>query len=536
MKKIFLTIALLCCLAPVASAQPSEATYNYLHKTYTLAEDGSVELRVRSSLTYNTQSSFFSMFGETFIEYNPEYQTLTINESYTRQVDGSITKSPDNAFNEVLPRSAADAPAYNHLREMVVTHVGMERGATAFLDYTISTSAEMLGGELDFTEVISQYACDIRKGSVTVILPKGKTLRAAVVDANGKSRVQTISGKYTWNFANVKPFFREQYAPAQQGKVRIYATTLPSEESVAERVYYGTRDIVRLSSERMAGKDSFEEKVAAIGGYVGKMVACVPINPALNGFRHAQERSVDERCYGTVLDKAFLLNKLLAGECLESEVVLIYPSDCPLRNLSGYVDVAVKVSGDGSTKWLNCNGGEFMPSSKADRYTMLSTLSGGDASVEHVSDVAHDSYEVSVEGSKVTITAEDGTSRNVSVSLSDGPTGLRKVVLPSNNPVTRLAGLNVNRTEPFELYNTICRSESFTVKVADGEFVTKSRSERVRNSLGEASWSVVVDGDTATVTCRLEVNRSVVWPSEWSQLRALLVMCQNSASLSLLAR
>ena len=176
MKKIFLSVVALIAFAVGATAQ-TEATYNYLDKTYTLNEDGSTTLRVRSSLTYNTMSSFFSLFGETFIEYNPEFQKLTINECYTRQVDGTIITAPANAFNEVLPRHSADAPAYNHLKEMVVTHTGLELGATAFLDYTITTSADMLSGELDFTEVISQYACDVRNLSITVNLPKGKTLR-----------------------------------------------------------------------------------------------------------------------------------------------------------------------------------------------------------------------------------------------------------------------------------------------------------------------------------------------------------------------
>ena len=58
MKKIFLSVVALIAFAVGATAQ-TEATYNYLDKTYTLNEDGSTTLRVRSSLTYNTMSSFF---------------------------------------------------------------------------------------------------------------------------------------------------------------------------------------------------------------------------------------------------------------------------------------------------------------------------------------------------------------------------------------------------------------------------------------------------------------------------------------------
>ncbi|MBE6209022.1 MAG: DUF3857 domain-containing protein [Rikenellaceae bacterium] len=536
MKKIFVLMALVAGIVGSVSAQPSEATYNYLDKTYTLAEDGSLELRVRSSLTYNTQSSFFSMFGETFIEYNPEYQTLTINESYTRQADGSITKSPTNAFNEVLPRSAANAPAYNHLREMVVTHVGMERGATAYLDYTIRTSAEMLGGELDFTEVVPKYACDIRKSTITVVLPKGKTLRAAVVEAGGKVRTQEIKGRYTWTFNNVKPFFREQYAPAEVGKTRIYATTLPSTDAVVGSLYYGTRDILRMPAERMAGKESFDDKVNAIGDYVGEMVAEIPIAPALTGYRHAQERSVDERCYGSALDKAFLLHKLLLCEGVESDIELMYPADCPLYNLSGYVAVVVKAMNGDQQCWLNHNGARYTPATKADRYTLLSIIMGKTEEVEHTADCAENNIAITLNDTKATIVTNGGASREAYVASRDGATGVRKITIPYNDPTTRISTLNTSRNEPFELYNTINRSEVFTVTLDEGAFLTAPRSVKVRNALGEASWSVAIDGKVATITRTLKVNRSVVSASEWGALRELLIVRQNPASLSLLAR
>ena len=85
-----------------------------------------------------------SLYGETFIVYDPAYQQLKINESYTRQVDGTIVTTPANAFVEVLPSAAANAPAYNGLKEMVVVHTGLELGATIYLDYTVTTDAGAL--------------------------------------------------------------------------------------------------------------------------------------------------------------------------------------------------------------------------------------------------------------------------------------------------------------------------------------------------------------------------------------------------------
>ena len=120
MKRYITTI--LCLLAFTAAHAGDEATYEKLHTSYTLAADGSQQYRRVMDLKLETHTSFNDLFGETFLVYDPEYQTLTINEAYTTQADGTVVPLPDNAVNESLPHAAADAPAYNRLREAVITH------------------------------------------------------------------------------------------------------------------------------------------------------------------------------------------------------------------------------------------------------------------------------------------------------------------------------------------------------------------------------------------------------------------------------
>lgn len=122
------TLAMLILAFPVKAA--SEAEFGKLSKAYTLHADGSQEMRVQKELTLFTHAAMNRVYGESFIIYNPEFQTLKIHDSYTRQKDGTIVKTPENALLEVLPSVAADAPAYNGLKEMVVVHTGLELGAT----------------------------------------------------------------------------------------------------------------------------------------------------------------------------------------------------------------------------------------------------------------------------------------------------------------------------------------------------------------------------------------------------------------------
>src|SRR6056297_1598782 len=100
----------------------SDALYKKIIKTYTLNEDGSVDYQYQHELDLYSYYAFNRLYGETFIVYNPDYQTLKIDTSYTTMADGKIVQSPENAYNEVLPRMASGAPPYSHLREMVVTH------------------------------------------------------------------------------------------------------------------------------------------------------------------------------------------------------------------------------------------------------------------------------------------------------------------------------------------------------------------------------------------------------------------------------
>ena len=105
------TLAMLILAFPVKAA--SEAEFGKLTKAYTLHADGSQEMRVQKELTLFTHAAMNRVYGESFIIYNPEFQTLKIHDSYTRQKDGTIVKTPENALLEVLPSAAAGIGSYH---------------------------------------------------------------------------------------------------------------------------------------------------------------------------------------------------------------------------------------------------------------------------------------------------------------------------------------------------------------------------------------------------------------------------------------
>lgn len=209
MKKIHLTTILaFILLVPIsflnAQTESYDAEYLRLVKEYTLNDDGSYEFHYFKEIKLNTHFAFHRLFGETFIVYNPAYQELKINEAFTVMADGKKIVAPANAFNEVLPGFARDIAAYNHLREMVVTHTGTEVGCVITLDYTIKTKAGFLPfffGSEEIGDVVP-----IKDLSIIVKVPQDKELKHRMLNNRTAPEVTEADGKkvFTWKLKDVK--------------------------------------------------------------------------------------------------------------------------------------------------------------------------------------------------------------------------------------------------------------------------------------------------------------------------------------------
>lgn len=212
MKKYVISIIAAVVAIGSLRAQNSDATVNRIHETYTLNEDGSVDYNLHKEIRFNTQYSFNRLFGETFVVYNPEFQTLKINDCHTVQKDGTRIELPANALNEVLPAAAADAPAYNHLREMVITHTGLETGATVYLDYTLRTEAGFYPS-LDIDRIFSIQGADVKEYKVTVNVPAVTDLRWSLTDS--RVRLQKSGDQLYVDAAQSAGRLRRVLYPAQ---------------------------------------------------------------------------------------------------------------------------------------------------------------------------------------------------------------------------------------------------------------------------------------------------------------------------------
>ena len=192
----------------------SEAIYLKLVKEYQLNDDGSFDFNYSKQLKLNSYFAINRIYGETFIVYNPQYQELKINEAYTIMADGKKVITPDNAFNEVLPRYAANAPAFNNLREMVVTHTGLERNAIINLDYTIHSSKDFLPDF--FGKEMFNQSSPVKEMIFRIKVPANKTLQFKTLNIRTAPEITNENGQkvYTWIFKNLQARSHDRLRPA----------------------------------------------------------------------------------------------------------------------------------------------------------------------------------------------------------------------------------------------------------------------------------------------------------------------------------
>ncbi len=224
MKKYFsilLTFILLLQSSIILYSQDEnyDAVYLKLKKEYTFNPDGSIDYRYVKKQKLQTYRSFNNIYGETFIIYNPDFQTLKVNEVYTIMADGKKNPSPANAFNEVLPGFAANAPAYNKLREMVITHAGTERNAVLNLDYVLHSKKGfypcLMGNEL---------LCEVepvKELTFIIRVPSESKLNYSILNSSA-TPVITQDGDlqvYTWEFTDVPAISTEDF---QKGGNDLY--------------------------------------------------------------------------------------------------------------------------------------------------------------------------------------------------------------------------------------------------------------------------------------------------------------------------
>lgn len=522
---IYIGILGMLLLAVLPVKAESEAEFRKLSKTYTLRADGSQELRVQKELTLFTHAAMNGLYGETFIVYDPEFQELTIHESYTRQKDGTVIKTPSNALVEVLPSSAANAPAYNHLKEMVVVHTGLELGATIYLDYSIVSKAGYLP-ELDVCCPVKELS-PVKEFIFRLNVPAGKSVRYELLNASAKPVIAQGNGmkSFIWTLKDVAP--RPYAYPSGRGNLGLVQAVASGMMPVfVASTWPGYTEAVKYLQKQFAvGNTSVVEgKVAeltqglegnpqamrnAIANYMAGLYQLGHCNVSLQdaGYRLRPASEVITSAYGTQAELVNLDVTLQRAAGLEAEVAV-----CALRpSVDGNRGLATVMS-------LVCQS-KKMPEKVAltgteeaclQPFMTITDLQGKKLMLE------------SYLGAKEVRTTD--TLEVKSDKLQELADGWGVVPLSDPTPVRSLyayAG-NTSISEKILLPRTVDCALETIVRLPEGMKWSGHADKEISNACGKVVFSYKAVKGGVKVTRSIRIDRQLQTPANYKELYALL--------------
>lgn len=526
---ILFVTAFILSLTRVSAGE--EAVFNKLEKYYTLHADGSQETRVRKELKLLSPMSFNKLYGETFIVYDPTFQSLKINESYTIQADGTIIKTPENAFNEVLPSEAANAPAYNHLKEMVVTHTGVEISATIILDYTLTSKVSSFPW-LDVDELLQEIT-PVEEYTATIRVPEGVKLKYQFTGAKAKCTVSSEAGNttYQWELKQIPAASHAPFLPENNNNVpRLTATTCPSLQDAF--LFLGkcfssptTTALKELAQKLTEKAKTGEEKCDALHKYVVSQIGYSPLSLLQTNYSLRTPEQVVQSAYGTQGEKIRLLASLMEVIGLSSQVVVVYPGtlsskECGLKPIKAiYLQ-----TGSRYYSLLSLSVPTFLRRGSLDTYYSFTASSGTpvkisvDGGIEAVEQTVND-----------TLTEKYPSKEGYCVYTLSG----------ANEGVSGwdMSRLNSSRKETLELPYPTKEKRTWNIVLAPGMTLESATNETViKSSVGSLRLSVSQKGNTVTVTREIDLSKQQITPEEYQSFRKIMVAWYSQKGKTLLIK
>ena len=350
----FLGVLVTCSTSLLAQNEKSNAIYLSLVREFTLNPDGSMDYRFIKKQKLLTYRAFQSLYGETFIVTDPVNQKLKIREVYTQMADGKKVIVPSNAMNEVLPGPAANAPAYNNLREMVITHTGLERNAIIYLDYQITTEKGILPALMG-NELLAENE-PVKQSEIIVRIPVGQNLYYKTFNTTAIPE-QTTDGSFkvfTWKFHDIPAISSEENQASgldlyprlifstveNRGQVCSFLSGQPAFRfEISEPM---KTEIKQITNE----KTDPSEIILKLQEKVVNDLRLYPIPFRATGYHCRTPEQVWNSNGGTVIEKAVILTAFLKAAGIEALPVGIIHSECSDEGSGTLADIeefAVKV-------------------------------------------------------------------------------------------------------------------------------------------------------------------------------------------------
>lgn len=336
--KIIYGLAVLLFLG--ACSQKNEKSYSNADavllkkvKTYRLNADGSIvtwDEKVQKLLTYR---AFQSLFGDTHIFYNTDFQSVFIEKVFTTMADGKKVVAPQNGINDVLPGWCSGSKAYNHLRERIITHTALERNAVINAEWSVNTGKDVFPF-LAGVETISGD-CPVENYKVVVEVPEKIKLSYKLLNSSVEPETHPKDGFliYTWQFSDVPQNIPESNVSgsAPTTPVLLFSTQTDNASVLNWLSRSGNNpdkapDQALARIGKLPANLTLAQKILKVQEIVANEINTLYIPANLTGFKSATPAEVWQRNSATPFEKSALLATLIRSLGADAEVCIKYPS------------------------------------------------------------------------------------------------------------------------------------------------------------------------------------------------------------------
>lgn len=145
----------------------------YEKRSLTLEKDGKVTERVKIIQKVITDFAV-DEFCDPRIRFNARHQEIKIIEASSTMPDGKKMVTGDNGKNLSTPETIAPFPHFADIREMIVSHVGVETGAVTVLEYEVKDKKPWRNFFYGLERFVDDR--DIEKKILEIKVPSGKKL------------------------------------------------------------------------------------------------------------------------------------------------------------------------------------------------------------------------------------------------------------------------------------------------------------------------------------------------------------------------
>ncbi|MDH6342431.1 hypothetical protein M2480_001053 [Parabacteroides sp. PFB2-12] len=526
MKTIYNVICILCLSAIAAySHAASEAEYGKVEKSWVLHADGSQEYRYTMELTLFTHTAMNSTYGESFILYNPKFQELEILTSYTRQTDGTIIKTPDNAFVEVLPRNAADAPFYNHLKEMVVVHTGLELGATIYLEYVLKTKPGYFDA-LDIYEPL-QETSPVKNYTATISVPENTPLHHQLTGTTAKTTEVITEGTKSviYSLYNVPATSREPFQ--MQNRDNAPLLTASTYASIEEALSLLSKKLSighNMEAEAFAEYTVYDEtedkgKAALIQKHIVQNMGTSQVDLEQTGYKTRNASVALRSAYGTAAEKAILLAVMLNAVEIPAEVVAVYSGHVDPVGLKGIKNLLVQAKIGKDVTYLSPVSLAAPTVKSRGELDQIYTLSGKQVEVKAAPLVIAEKREIK-------LTKEQNKNGYIVYMLPAIPQGI---------DAWGMRTLNSQRKEVFEIPSLLEEEIAYEITLEEGIELKISTPRSVTYAaVGSFSQTISREGNKVVVKRTIRLDKQQYSSAEYKLVRELIQEWNNPSGRTLL--